>query len=69
MSWFSQILLERTSPGKYGVGFTAMTRQRGVDLGTRTSAVDVEVDTSGTVRGAGYDVVPQRARLVAWWGG
>ena len=51
------------------VSLTAMTRRRGVDLGTRTFAVDVEVDALGTVAGHGYDVVPQRARLTAWWGG
>jgi hypothetical protein len=30
--------------------------------------IDVQVDAVGTAQGLGYDVVPQRARLVAWWG-
>jgi len=27
------------------------------------------LDALGTVQGYGYDVEPQRARLVAWWSG
>lgn len=51
------------------VSLTARTRQRGVDLGTTRIAVDVELDAIGTTAGQGYDLKPQRARLLAWWGG
>lgn len=47
---------------------TAPTLQRGVDLGTRTTAVDVEVEAIGSVVGLGYDLLPHRARPTAWWG-
>jgi hypothetical protein len=35
----------------------------------RPFLLDVALDAVGTVAGRGYDLVPQRARLVAWWGG
>jgi len=35
----------------------------------RPFLLDVALHTTGTVQGGGYDVVPQRARLVAWWDG
>jgi len=44
------------------------TRQRGVDLGTRTTTVDVEIDAIGLAVGHGYDLALQRALLTAWWG-
>jgi hypothetical protein len=47
----------------------ARTRRDVLDQGKRSFLLDVVLDAVGTVRGAGYDVVPQRARLVAWWGG
>lgn len=50
------------------VSLIARTRRRGVDVGMRTFALDVELHALATVAGAGYDVVPQRARLTAWWG-
>ena len=51
------------------VSTMARTRRDGVGQGTRPFLLDVALDAVGTVAGRGYDVVPQRARLVAWWGG
>lgn len=51
------------------VSLTARTRRRGVDVGTKTFALDVELRALGTVAGGGYDLAPKRARLTAWWGG
>ncbi|HEV2357608.1 MAG TPA: hypothetical protein VGZ23_08365 [bacterium] len=48
------------------VAITARTRRRDVDLGIRTFLIDVQMDAIDTVAGHGYNVVPQRARLVAW---
>jgi hypothetical protein len=51
------------------VSTMARTRRDGAGQGLRPFLLDVALDAVGTVRGGGYDVVPQRARLVAWWGG
>lgn len=56
---------ERAQPVQ--IAITARTRRRDVDLGIRTFLIDVQMDAIDTVAGHGYDVVPQRARLVAWW--
>jgi hypothetical protein len=50
------------------VVMTAHTRDRGADIGIRTTAVDVELRAVGMVEGAGYHLEPHAARLVAWWG-
>jgi len=49
------------------VSITASTQRAGTDSGVRTFALDVDLGALGTVQGYGYDVVPHRARLVAWW--
>lgn len=46
---------------------TAKTRRRDVDLGLRTFTADVELRALGAVQGNGYTVVPEGARLTAWW--
>jgi hypothetical protein len=51
------------------VSLIARTQRRGVDLGTRTFLLNVVLDAVGTVQADGYDLVPQHARLTAWWGG
>jgi DNA-binding transcriptional LysR family regulator len=50
------------------VAMTAHTRDRGADIGIRTTAVDVELRAVGTAQGMGYNLEPQTARLVACWG-
>ena len=50
------------------VMLTAKTRQRGADLGLHTFTADVEVRAFGAVQGTGYTLVPEEARLTAWWG-
>jgi hypothetical protein len=50
------------------VAVTTKMRDRKGGIGIRTLAIDVELDALATVQGSGYDVEPQRARLVAWWG-
>ena len=47
---------------------TAKTRRRDAELGLRTFAADVEVRAFGAVQGTGYTLVPEEARLTAWWG-
>lgn len=47
----------------------ARTRRDYAGQGMRSFLLDVALDAIGTVRGREYLVVPQRARLVAWWGG
>jgi hypothetical protein len=51
------------------VSTMARTRRDRAGQEMRPFLLDVALDAVGTVRGAGYDVVPQGARLVAWWGG
>ena len=51
------------------VSVVARTRRDYAGQGIRPFLLDVALDAIGTVRGLGYDVVPQRARVVAWWGG
>jgi hypothetical protein len=51
------------------VSVMARTRRDGPGQGVRPFSLDVVLEAAGTVQGHGYDVVPQRARLVAWWGG
>ena len=46
---------------------TARTRRRNEDLGLRTFSADVEVRALGAAQGSGYTVVPEGARLTAWW--
>lgn len=50
------------------VSMSARAQKHGVDLGTRTFSIDVELDAVGTVQGHGYDVIPRHARMAAWWG-
>lgn len=50
------------------VAITAHTRDRGIDIGVRTTTVDVELRAVGTAEGTGYHIEPHAARLVAWWG-
>jgi hypothetical protein len=47
----------------------ARTRRDGAGQGVRRFLLDVVLEAVGTVQGAGYGVVPKRARFVAWWGG
>ena len=47
---------------------TAKTRRRDEELGPRTFAADVEIRALGAVHGTGYTLVPEEARLTAWWG-
>ena len=47
---------------------TAKTRRRDEELGVRTFNANVEVRALGAVQGTGYTVVPEEARLAAWWG-
>jgi hypothetical protein len=47
---------------------TAKTRRRDENLGLRTFTADVEVRALGAVQGTGYTLVPEEARLTAWWG-
>jgi hypothetical protein len=51
------------------VSVMVRTRRDYAGQGTRPFLLDVTLDAVGTVAGHGYNVVPQRARLVAWWGG
>jgi hypothetical protein len=51
------------------VSVMARTRRDGAGQGIRPFLLDVLLDAIGTVQGVGYAVAPQRARLVAWWGG
>ena len=51
------------------VSVKARTRRDRAGQGIRPFLIDVALGAIGTVRGAGYDVVPQRARLTSWWGG
>lgn len=46
---------------------TAKTRRRDEELGLRTFVADVEVRAFGAVQGTGYTLVPEEARLTAWW--
>jgi hypothetical protein len=50
------------------VSVMARTRRDGGGQGVRPFLLDVALDAVGTVASRGYVVVPQRARLVAWWG-
>lgn len=50
------------------VAVTATMRHRKGGISIRTLAIDVELNALGTVQSVWYDVEPQRARLVAWWG-
>jgi hypothetical protein len=47
----------------------ARTRRDAAGQGMRPFLLDVALVAIGTVAGHGYDVVPQRTRLTAWWGG
>jgi hypothetical protein len=47
----------------------ARTRRDGAGQGIRPFLLDVALDAVGTVCSDGYDVVPQCARLIGWWGG
>jgi hypothetical protein len=47
---------------------TAKTYRRDAELGLRTFSADVKLRAFGTVQGTGYTVVPEEARLTAWWG-
>ena len=51
------------------VSVMARTRRDGAGHRVRPFLLDVALVAVGTAKGDGYDVVPQRARLVAWWGG
>jgi hypothetical protein len=51
------------------VSMMARTRRDGAGQGIRPFLLDVALDAVGTVHGLEYDLVPQRARVVAWWGG
>lgn len=50
------------------VAITARTRRRGEDLGAQTFTLDVQVNALGTAQGHEYDVKPQGAWLISWWG-
>lgn len=50
------------------ISMTAKTRKHDVELGTRSFGIDVELDALGSVQGDGYEIAPQHARLIAWWG-
>jgi hypothetical protein len=51
------------------VSVMARTRRDGAGQGIRPFLLDVVLDAVGTVAGHGHNLVPQRARCIAWWGG
>ncbi len=50
------------------VSMMARTQRDLVGQMIRPFLIDVALDVVGTVAGHGYDLVPDRARLVVWWG-
>jgi hypothetical protein len=62
-----RVLITARSERREAVRGVRTAAVRDEDLGTRTFAIDLELDALGTVQGRGYDLEPRRAKLVAWW--